>query len=715
MREATAASTEPGGRSESARRLGLRIERPPAHWSVLVLLIATLLLLLFAEGVATHLTGSSSTPAPSGDAVLRSGETLLVARGERLVPRGGPPGRRLALTFDDGPDSKWTPRIAATLRRLGVPGTFFVVGDRVVRYPSIVDDLADRGFEIGNHTFNHANLSEIAAWQRNLQISLTESAVAGAADLRPRLVRPPYSAVPEAVDADDERAYAAIARRGYLIALSNFDGEDWRRPGVEQIVQNATPPGRQGGVILLHDGGGDRSQTIVALNRLVPELERRGFRFVTLSELAGLPRSEVELPTSSAEHLRGRLLIGALTVARWLTTLLAVMLVPIAVLAVLRAIVLVAVARRHAADYRSRPGDDSFAPPVSIVVPAYNEAEVIEKAVRSLAASEYPGFEVTVVDDGSDDGTGAIVEGLGLPKVRVVREPNSGKAAALNTGIASAAHEVIVAVDADTIFEPGTLRSLVQPLRDERVGAVAGNTKVGNRQGILGRWQHIDYVMGFNLDRRLYDVLDCMPTVPGAIGAFRRDALRAVGNFSLATLAEDTDVTIALGRAGWRVVYAEDARAFTEAPSTLAALWRQRYRWCYGTMQSLWKHKAALLRREPGRIGRIGIPYLLLFQVVLPLLAPLIDVFTIYGLAFLDPVPVLAYWVGFNLLMLALGVFAFRLDGEPLRPLWAMPLQQFVYRQLMYLVVIQSVVSAARGVRLRWQHVERTGEAEVAG
>jgi cellulose synthase/poly-beta-1,6-N-acetylglucosamine synthase-like glycosyltransferase/peptidoglycan/xylan/chitin deacetylase (PgdA/CDA1 family) len=701
-------------RRDWARQIGRRIERPPAHWALLALVLVSLLLLLFTQGVAEHLTGESGTPPAKGDAVLRPGETFLTAKGDRLNPTGPPPGRRIALSFDDGPDPKWTPKIAATLRSLHVPAAFFLVGDHVVRYPGIVEDLVDDGFELGNHTFTHADLTPLAAWQRDLQVSLTESAVAGAADLRPRLVRPPYSAAALAVDAADERAYAAIARNGYVIALSDYDGEDWRRPGVDEIVHNATPPGRKGGVILLHDGGGDRSQTVAALRRLVPRLRARGFRFVPISALAGLSRSEAELPATSTQHLRGRLLIGALTAARLVTDVLGFLLIPIAVLALARALVLVLLARRHAGEYRSRPPDPDFHPPVSIVVPAYNEAEVIEAATRSLAASDYPEVEVIVVDDGSTDGTGELAEDLGLERVRVLHEENRGKPGALNLGIAAARHELIVTVDADTLFEPGTLRRLVQPFRDERVGAVAGNTKVGNRQGILGRWQHIDYVMGFNLDRRLYDALQCMPTVPGAIGAFRREALDEVGRFSGATLAEDTDITIALGRAGWLVVYAEDARAFTEAPSTLSALWRQRYRWSYGTMQAVWKHRRAIVEGGRGRIGRIGIPYLLLFQVLLPLLAPLIDVFAIYGIVFLDPLPVIAYWVGFNVLLLGLGVYAFRLDGESVRPLWAMPLQQFVYRQLMYLVVIQSVVSAARGARLRWQHVERTGEAELS-
>jgi peptidoglycan/xylan/chitin deacetylase (PgdA/CDA1 family)/glycosyltransferase involved in cell wall biosynthesis len=706
-------SKRPRWRRASARGIGRRIERPPAHWWVLALMLLGLVALLFMQGLSTHLTGASGTPAPEPErSVLMPEEILLAARGDRLVPRGQPPRRRVSLTFDDGPDPTWTPRIADELKRLGVPATFFVVGDHVVEHPNIVSDLASDGFEIGNHTFSHSKLTGIPSWQRDLQVSLTESAVAGAAKVRPRLVRPPYSATPLAVTAADERAFAAVAGDGYLIALSNYDGEDWRRPGVAEIVQNATPPGRRGGVILLHDGGGNRSQTVAALARLVPRLARRGFRFVALSQLAGLPKSEIEVPASSAEQLRGKLLIGGLTLSRWVTDVLGGMLIVIAVLAAVRAILLFFFARRHALGGGSG-GEGGFAQPASIVVPAFNEANVIERSVRSLVDSDYPKLEVIVVDDGSDDGTGDLVEALGLPGVRVIRQPNRGKSAALNTGIAEAAYDVIVTMDADTVFEPGTLGLVVQPFRDECVGAVAGNTKVGNRHGMLGRWQHIDYVMGFNLDRRLYDVLRCMPTVPGAIGAFRRKALDGVGGFSAATLAEDTDLTISLGRAGWRVVYAEQARAFTEAPSTLSALWRQRYRWSYGTMQAVWKHKPALVRRGGGRIGRIGIPYLVLFQILLPLLAPLIDVFTFYGVIFLDPLPLLAYWVGFNLLLLSLAVYAFRLDREPLRPLWAMPLQQFVYRQLMYLVVFQSIISAFRGAGLRWQHVERTGEMEV--
>jgi cellulose synthase/poly-beta-1,6-N-acetylglucosamine synthase-like glycosyltransferase len=376
-------------------------------------------------------------------------------------------------------------------------------------------------------------------------------------------------------------------------------------------------------------------------------------------------------------------------------------------------VVLFLFARRHARAWAGRPAGDPFTPPVSVLVPAFNESVGIERAVRSLAGGNYPEFEVIVVDDGSSDGTAELVDALDLPGVSVLRQANAGKPAALNRAFAAARHDLIVTVDADTVFERDTLRRLVVPFVRSDVGAASGNTKVGNRRGLLGRWQHIEYVLGFNLDRRLYDELRCMPTVPGAIGAFRREALTDAGGFSGATLAEDTDITIAVGRAGWHVVYVEDARAWTEAPPSLSALWRQRYRWSFGTMQAVWKHRAALWRRGEWRIGRIGLPYLILFQIALPLLAPLIDLFALYGVVFLDPVPVLAYWLGFNALSLGLAVYAFRLDRESLRPLWALPLQQIVYRQLMYLVVIESVISASRGTRLRWQNIERTGDVEV--
>ncbi len=687
--------------------------RAVTRWVVLGLLLATLLTLLAVQGISTRTTGRSATPVPGAGGPLAGDGPILAWGPGGLQSRDVAPGKRIALTFDDGPDPLWTPRIAEELRRLRVRATFFVVGSEVVRHPDIVRDLHREGFELGNHTFTHADVSSLPGWEQRLQVGLTDNALAGTVGIRPRLLRPPYSSVPGGVNASQARAFERLTRQGYDIVLTDLDGEDWRRPGVDSIVASATPQGNRGGIVLLHDGGGDRSQTVRAVGRLVPALRARGFQFVTVSQLAGLSRAQAEVPVDRWGRARGRVLIATLAVARWTTTILAWLLVVVALLFVARVFLLLVFARRHARTVRSREYEDDFTPPVSVIVPAFNEVVGIERSVRSLAASDYPELEVIVVDDGSTDGTGDLVAGLALPDVRVLSQQNSGKPAALNHGLAEARHDIVVMVDADTVFEPRTLAHLVQSFRSAEVGAVSGNTKVGNRRRLLGRWQHIEYVMGFNLDRRLYDVLGCMPTVPGAIGAFRREALADAGGVSGATLAEDTDLTLAVGRAGWRVVYEENARAWTEAPATLRGLWRQRYRWCYGTLQSVWKHRAALWRPGERAIGRRGLPYLVLFQIALPLFAPLIDLFSIYGIVFLDPWAILGFWCVFTSLQLLLGWYAFRLDRESPRVLWAMPLQQFVYRQLMYLVVVESVLTAIQGSRLHWRPIARRGEIEV--
>ncbi|MFF2328443.1 MULTISPECIES: bifunctional polysaccharide deacetylase/glycosyltransferase family 2 protein [unclassified Streptomyces] len=654
------------------------------------------------------------------------------------------PDKTIVLTFDDGPDPEWTQQVLDILDDNDVPGTFFLVGSMISRYPDVVRQIVNDGNEVGVHTFTHVDLSYQSSARVTREIAQTQLALAGAAGITTTLFRAPYSSTNDAIDNYSWSVYKKLGAMGYTSVFIDTDSEDWQKPGVSKIVEWATPKDGKGASVLFHDSGGDRAQTLKALPQYIKKMKAKGYTFTTVSGAQAAqaaqnaqgtqntqntpsaqgvpaapgnawqsnPEQAAHRPADTVTRWEGRALLAAVAVAEWTVPGLAAALVVVGIAVMARFGMMLLLARRH---YRQRNrGRFAWGPtvtePVSVIVPAYNEKECIANTLNSLAASTHP-IEIIVVDDGSTDNTAEIAESLGLPNVRVVRQENAGKSAALNNGVRQARYDIVVMMDGDTVFEPDTVHRLVQPFGDAEVGAVAGNAKVGNRNTLIGAWQHIEYVMGFNLDRRMYDLLRCMPTIPGAIGAFRREAVLAVGGMSEDTLAEDTDITIALHRAGWRVVYAEHARAWTEAPASLGQLWRQRYRWSYGTMQALWKHRRSVTDRgSSGRFGRVGMPLVVLFQIVTPVFAPLIDVFTIYAMLFVDFRASLLAWLAVLVVQLVCAAYAFRLDGEKYRYLLMLPLQQLAYRQLMYLVLIHSCVTAATGGRLRWQKLKRTGE-----
>ncbi|WP_158888569.1 bifunctional polysaccharide deacetylase/glycosyltransferase family 2 protein [Amycolatopsis anabasis] len=687
-----------------------RIPAPRSHWLLLGTALVAVVALLSLHALALGSPVDETTPPGDADEVpagLRAGGPVLDARQDAPVALR-PRDKTLALTFDDGPDPVWTPAVLATLDRLGVHATFFVTGARAAQHPRLIREILAHGHEIGGHTATHTDLRAAGALRTQLELRATDLALAGAAGIATSLVRPPHSATPDALDDAAWQAARRLGREGKLVVQSDLDSQDWRRPGVAAIVANSAPPDDRGAILLMHDSGGDRSQTLAALDVLVPRLRAQGWRLDTVSGALGMARAATG--AGAGAEAGGAFLVAAVGAGDLLAAVLSVLLVVATALAALRTLLVLATARVHVRRHRFRAPRQADEP-VTVIIPARNEEAGIEGTIRSVLASDHP-VRVVVVDDGSTDTTAAVVEGLNLARVRLIRQANAGKAAALNTGLAAARTEFVVLVDGGTVLEPSAVRTLVRHFADPAVGAVSGNARAGNRGGLLGRWQHIEYVVGFNLDRRMYDVLECLPTVPGAVGAFRRSALWRLGGVSPGTLAEDTDLTMALERRGWRVVYEPDARALTEAPATLGGLWKQRYRWCYGTLQAVWKHRAAVT--EPGaagRLGRRGLPYLLLFQVVLPVLAPLADVAALFGLCTGDRPHAAGFWCAFLVLQAVPGIVAFRLDAEPLRPLLTLPLQQFVYRQLMYPVVVQSVLTALAGARLPRQKLERRGMA----
>jgi glycosyltransferase involved in cell wall biosynthesis/peptidoglycan/xylan/chitin deacetylase (PgdA/CDA1 family) len=623
------------------------------------------------------------------DAVAKGGPVIGINRDG--IRSGSMPARTVALTFDGGPDPVWTPRLLELLKRNGARATFFLQGAQAARHPELVRRIRAEGHEIGSNTYTGAVLGESSAPRFRSELELTQSAFAGATGLRTNLLRMPRTTTPETLCGPEWQAARRAAGYGYVLVAADKGARKPAQGIVRQLSQTES--------------------AYLEARRLLKN--RAVDRFTTVSDGLGLvPYTSPSL----VERWLGQGLIQVTRLGQAFSTAMIWILGVAGGLGVLRLLLLALFARAHVRRLeRFRTGAPwmrEVSGPVTVLVPAYNEEAGIGSTLRSLLDSTHRELQVVVIDDGSSDRTADIAENMGDARVEVVRQPNSGKAAALNTGLAHARYDIVVMVDADTVFEPDAIERIVQPLAHPAVGAVSGNTKVGNRSSLLARWQHLEYVFGFNLDRRMFEVLECMPTVPGAIGAFRRGAVIGVGGVSEDTLAEDTDLTMALWRAGWRVLYEESAVAWTEVPTSIRQLWRQRYRWCYGTLQAMWKHRGALFAMGPaGRFGRRGLTYLALFQVALPLLAPVIDVYALYGVLFRDPWESAAVWFAFLGVQIVCSGYALRLDGEPVRALWSMPFQIVVYRQLMYLVVIQSLVALLLGSRLRWQRMKRSGTA----
>ncbi len=653
-----------------------------------------------------------------------------------IVQRSGAVPHRIALTFDDGPDPTWTPAILDTLRSRHALATFFVIGQNAEAHLSLLrQEPFAEGHEIGNHTFTHPNLALTSRFVTRLEIDATERLIEAALDRRSAFFRPPYFGDAEPTTSDELVPVSIASELGFLTAGLHVDSDDWRRPGTERVLRNVIDRSALGDVVLLHDGGGDRSQTLAALGPMIDSLRARGDTLVILSALVGATREQAmpPLPTSGVAARTFELVaFGTLGAVEWLLRWFFIIAITLGVARLLVMTTMAYIQRfmaRHRARVVSREATAPYMPSVSVVVPAFNEGKVVVATVRSLLASEYDGpLEIVVVDDGSTDDTLAIAkaEFANEPSVAVLTKKNGGKASALNDGIAHAKGEIVVGLDADTVFRPDTIERLVQPLADERVGAVAGNAKVGNRISLVTRLQALEYITSQNLDRRAFALVDCITVVPGAVGAWRKSAVEAVGGFGSDTLAEDQDLTIRLHRAGWSVAYVDEAVAYTEAPDTLRGLSKQRFRWSFGTLQCVWKHRAVLFRRggkgSGGTLGWFAFPCVWLFQLIFPALSPAADLLFVWSLVSFWLVKVqhgttyavtnlrtlmtlyaiflLVDWVG--------SMLAFLLErGEQKELTLLVALQRFVYRQVMYGVVIRAFVAAAHGGLVKWGKLER--------
>ena len=628
--------------------------------------------------------------------------------------------KKIALTFDDGPNKDYTPKILDILKTKKVAATFFVTGGNIENNIPLVRRIYNEGHEIGNHTFTHPNLEITSENRERIELRSTRLLLESILGYSTLLFRPPYNTDAEPKNLFQIKSLAIAHDEGFISVTTFMDPNDWQEDvSADTIVARAkaclqVSLDKRGNIILLHDAGGDRSQTIIALPQIIDYYQKRGYQFVTVSDLMGKTRDQVMPPVSSKFKITETLdlIFFSLTYA-WdhflngffivAIFLIIMRLLSIAVLSIIQRI-------------KEKKGiaiDPNYKPKVSIIVPAYNEELNAEKTVHNLLKSIYTDLEVIFVDDGSKDDTYSKVKNTfaNNPKVTVLTKPNGGKAAALNYGIKYAKGEILVCIDADTVLPADSIAKMIPYFADNEVGAVAGNVRVGNTLNMLTNWQSIEYTTSQNFDRRAFDAVNAILVVPGAIGAFRKTAMEEVDGFTTDTLAEDCDLTLRLLRAGYRIRSCNESLALTEAPETLNMFLKQRSRWTFGMMQSFWKHRDLLFVSKKLNLSWIALPNLLIFNFIIPFFSPIVDILFVAGLFTYAAPEYISFYLFYYIIDCIIAFMAYRFDKQKFTIKTALFLfvQRFVYRQLLFYVLFKSYKKAIKGELVSWGVLKRTG------
>ncbi|GGI28067.1 glycosyltransferase [Pedobacter mendelii] len=661
-----------------------------------------------------------------------------------VIKRFGEADKKIVLTFDDGPDPVYTPQVLSILKKENVPGCFFVVGIMAEKNMELLRQEYDDGYEIGNHTFFHPDMSSIGPRRVKFELNATRRLIEAVTGHSTILFRAPFNADAEPQNTSEILPVAQSRKENYINIGELIDPEDWE-PGktADQIFNDVVKQKDNGNILLLHDAGGNREATVAALPRIIKYFKQNGYTFTTVGDLMGKKRSEL-MPAVKSSANSGFLSSGDYFFINFFyygNMILNIIFSVAIVLAILRTIFITYLAirqreisKRNAYKLIKNPSEK-----VSIIIPAYNEEITALQTINSLLKTTYPNFELIFVDDGSKDKTFEIInEHFGHhPLVKVYRKENGGKASALNYGITKASAEFIICIDADTQLKTDAVNELMRYFYSPKIAAVAGTVKVGNAHNIITKWQSIEYITAQNMDRRAFDLLNTITVVPGAIGAFRKDVVLEVGAFTVDTLAEDCDLTMRILRAGYKVKNCDVAIAYTEAPETVNMLLKQRFRWSFGVMQSFWKNRKTLLNKKYGYFGMVGMPNILIYQIILPLFSPLADLFMLislisgfFSLSAINNLTltgfsgilslhngfgqVLFYYLIFIFVDMIFAAIAFKMENEKFKNLLYIFPQRFFWRQLMYLVLFRSFRKAIKGELETWGTLKRTGNVKEA-
>ncbi|MDB6148115.1 MAG: polysaccharide deacetylase, partial [Spartobacteria bacterium] len=628
-----------------------------------------------------------------------------------LYHQGAGGEHEVALTFDDGPDPEWTPKILDILKAANVKAAFFVVGVNAEHYPALVRRIVAEGHEIGNHTYYHPNLALCWPEHIRLELNATQLLLETITGRATTLFRPPYAADTSPSRLSELTPLQIAQDLNYLVVLENIDPQDWARPGADIILQRIKQQRRDGSIILLHDSGGDRSQTVEALPRILDWLRIRGDVVVPLSTLLGTTRDAIMPPLQENQTMARLVSSTGFRIFHAIEEFLWAFMIVATGLVVVRTLIVIWLAYR----FRREPRKE-VTEPVSVVIAAYNEGKVIAGTLGALLLSDHKGeIEVIVVDDGSTDQTASEVEraSRGDARVRLLQQENRGKARALQRGLAAIKHGIVVFIDADTQCQRDTLPRLLEPFATKDIAAVSGHAKVGNLRTFIARCQALEYTCGFNLDRRAYNRWNCITVVPGAISAVRKDAIDQAGGLSLETMAEDTDLTLALHKQQQRVVYVPGAIAWTEAPESVRTLARQRSRWAYGTLQCLWKHRDMVFNWNYGALGWFSLPSVWFFQIILVALTPMVDLFLLFSLPFGAWRAVLPFVITFLAMDVILATLACILERENILRAWRILPMRLIYRPMLSYCIWKAIFRAFKGAWVSWGKLERTASVPV--
>ncbi|HJW18765.1 MAG TPA: polysaccharide deacetylase family protein [Flavisolibacter sp.] len=645
--------------------------------------------------------------------------------------------KKLVLTFDDGPDPTWTPKILDVLSEKHVPASFFIVGMNGENNIPLLKRIYREGHEIGDHTFTHPNIAEVSHRRAVIEMESTRLLIECVTGHSTVLFRAPYNAdfTPEKLD---ELIPVAIARtKNYLDVGESIDPLDWE-PGInaDSIFQRTIQRKKElemddkttgGNIILLHDAGGEtRQATLEALPKIIDYFKERGYTFTTIADLLGKQKEELMPPVPKGS---GYYLLEAnyvfLEATYWVGTVLFALFITFILLSIARTVLMAFLALKERRLEKSNLAAIPFAfenpPLVSVIVPAYNEEVNIVSSLQNLLKADYANYEIIFVDDGSSDDTYARVLDVfkGHHRIKAYTKPNGGKASALNFGIATSKANYVVCIDADTKLKTDAISQLMKHFLLqkenqglEEIGAVAGNVKVGNEVNLLTKWQAIEYISSQNFDRRAFAYLNAITVVPGAIGAFRKKAIEAAGGFTTDTLAEDCDLTIRILRAGYIIKNENNAIALTEAPEKTKQFLKQRLRWSFGVLQTFWKHKDVLFNTNYKWLGYLAMPNILLFQYIIPAFIPFADLFMVVGLISGNAEKIIPYYFAFMLFDAGIAIIAFRMEKERLsRLVWLFP-QRLIYRWLMWWVLFKSLRRALKGELQTWGVLKRTGNVK---